>query len=255
MAERIRGHADPDETGSIRDWTNYNHHRLEGRRNVLRWMIDNIGFRFLARVDHVEGIENFPMEGPAIVVINHIAFVDPVVVLAVLPRNVVPMAKIEVYRVPFFGIFPWLWQVIPVRRETIDRQALRKAIAVLEAGEVLLMAPEGTRSPSMGRAKEGLAFLAYRAGATIVPVAVDGTKGFPTLNRERLREPGAVIRIGKPFRFKPTTKRPDREQMRKMTDEAMYVVAGMLPEHRRGVYADLDHATTDTIEFLETPGE
>jgi 1-acyl-sn-glycerol-3-phosphate acyltransferase len=255
MAENTLQHADPDASGPMANWTGYDHQRLEGRRNVLRWMIDNIGFRFLARVDRVDGVENFPMEGPAIVVINHIAFIDPVVVLAVLPRNVVPLAKIEVYRVPFFGIFPWLWQVIPVRRETIDRQALRKAFAVLRAGEVLLMAPEGTRSPSMGRAKEGLAFLAYRTGAAIVPVAVDGTKGFPTLNPERLRAPGAVIRIGRPFCFKPTTKRPDREQMRKMTDEAMYVVAGMLPEHRRGVYADLDHASTDTIEFLETHGE
>jgi 1-acyl-sn-glycerol-3-phosphate acyltransferase len=255
MAEKTSTHANPDETGSISNRTDYNHQQLEGRRNMLRWMIDNIGFRFLARVDNVEGVENFPMEGPAIVVINHIAFVDPVVVLAVLPRNVVPLAKIEVYRVPLFGIFPWLWQVIPVRRETIDRQALRKALAVLRAGEVLLMAPEGTRSPSMGRAKEGLAFLAYRTGATIVPVAVDGTKGFPTLNPERLRAPGAVIRIGKPFRFKHTGKRPDREQMRKMTDEAMYVVAGMLPEHRRGVYANLQNATTDTIEFIETRGE
>ncbi len=255
MAEKTSRPIDMDDSGPRPNRKDYNHQRLEGRRNLLRWMIDNIGFRFLARVDHVEGVENFPMEGPAIVVINHIAFVDPVVVLAVLPRNVVPLAKIEVYRVPFFGIFPWLWQVIPVRREAIDRQALRKALAVLKAGEVLLMAPEGTRSPSMGRAKEGLAFLAYRTGAAIVPVAVDGTKGFPTLSRARLRQPGAVIRIGKPFHFKPKPKRPDRDQMRKMTDEAMYVVAGMLPEHRRGVYADLENATTDTLQFIQTHGD
>jgi 1-acyl-sn-glycerol-3-phosphate acyltransferase len=48
--------------------------------------------------------------------INHIAFVDPIVVLHIVPRNIVPMAKIEVYDYPLVGIFPRLWNVIPVRR-------------------------------------------------------------------------------------------------------------------------------------------
>ena len=225
----------------------YEHGRLEGIRWFLRRLIKGIGFRFLVKLDGVEGVENFPMKGAAIVMINHIAFVDPVLVLACLPRNVVPLAKIEVYRVPIWGIFPRLWEVIAVRRGEVDRAALAKSLKVLEAGEVLLMAPEGTRNPTMQRGKEGIAYLGWRTGAPIVPVAVEGTRGFPTLDLRRWRQPGARVRIGRPFKFKAYDSRPDRILMRKMTDEAMYVLAGMIPEAMRGVYSDLSLATIETL--------
>jgi 1-acyl-sn-glycerol-3-phosphate acyltransferase len=228
----------------------YDHARLEPKRRVLRWMTDNIAFRFLVRIEWVQGIENLPAHGPAIIMINHIAFVDPVVVLGVLPRNIVPLAKVEVYRVPFFGIFPWLWEVIPVHRGEIDRKALRSAEEVLRAGEVILVAPEGTRHPSMQAGKEGIAFLAHRTGATIVPVTVEGTEGFPTLPMfRRWREPGVQIRVGKPFRLAHHAGRASREMLRRMTDQAMGVLARMLPERRRGVYADVDGIAADLLDF------
>lgn len=226
----------------------YEHARLEGVRWFLRRLIKEIGFRFLVKFEGVEGVENLPSKGAAIVMINHIAFIDPVLVLGCLPRNVVPLAKIEVYKIPLWGIFPRLWQVIAVRRGEVDRQALAKSLKVLEAGEVLLMAPEGTRHPTLQQGKEGIAYLAWRTGCVIVPVAVEGTHGFPTLDLRRWRRPGARVRIGRPFRFKAYESRPDRALMRKMTDEAMYVLAGMLPEAMKGVYSDLSLATRDTIE-------
>ena len=54
--------------------------------------------------------------------------------------------------------------------------------------------------------------------------------------------------LGRPFRFKPVPGRLPRERLRQMTDEALYVLAAMLPEPRRGYYADLSKATTETIE-------
>jgi 1-acyl-sn-glycerol-3-phosphate acyltransferase len=230
----------------------YNHARLEPRRRVLRWMIDHIAFRCLARIESIQGLENLPAQGPAIIMINHIAFVDPVMVLGVLPRNIVPMAKVEVYRYPIFGVFPWLWQVIPVHRGDIDRKALRSAEEVLRAGEVILLAPEGTRHPVMQAGKEGVAFLAHRTGAPIVPASVQGTRGFPTLPfLPRWRGPGVRIRLGKPFRLAPQAERPSREMLRRMTDQAMSVLARMLPEDMRGVYSDLDAFGTDLLEGVE----
>jgi 1-acyl-sn-glycerol-3-phosphate acyltransferase len=227
----------------------YSHAALERRRGVLRWMIKKIGFRLLAKVDRVEGLENFPMQGAAILAINHIAFIDPIVVLGNLPRNVVPMAKVEAYRYPVWGIFPWLWDVIPVHREEVDRAALRKALQILEAGEVILIAPEGTRGSSMQRARTGLAYLGHRSAARIVPIAVSGTRGFPSLSPKRWREPGAVVRIGRPFRYRSMGQKPRHELLRLMTDEAMYRIAAMLPEHLRGVYSDLKKATTSTLKL------
>jgi 1-acyl-sn-glycerol-3-phosphate acyltransferase len=212
-------------------------------------MIDNIAFRFLVKVEGVRGLENLPLQGPAIVMINHIAFVDPIVVMGLLPRNLVPMAKIEAYRYPVFGIFPVLWEAIPVRRGEGDRAALRKALEVLRAGELVLVAPEGTRSPALGKGKEGVAFLASRSGAPIVPVALEGTEGFPSISPARWRMPGAIVRVGRAFRFRRMDSRPGREDLTRMTDEAMYVLAEMLPERRRGAYSDLRRATRDWIEF------
>jgi len=235
--------------GGKKPWT-YDHEHLERRRLILRWLIDHIAFRILAKFDRVEGLENFPQVGPAILMINHIAFIDPIVVLACMPRNIVPMAKVEVYRIPVWGIFPRIWQVIPVRRSEVDRRALRMALEVLSAGEVILVAPEGTRGPYLKRGKVGVAYLASRSGAPVIPVAVEGTKGFPSFNPMRWRRGGAVVRLGRPFRFHGVSDRPKRDKLRKMTDEAMYVLAGMLPEKRRGEYADLNQATTETIQFI-----
>lgn len=229
----------------------YDHARFERRRRVLRFLIRTLGFTLLAKLDRVEGMDNVPADSPALLMINHIAFIDPIVVLHVLPRNIVPLAKIEVYSYPGIGIFPKLWGVIPVRREEFDRRAVHEVLEVLKAGEIVLVAPEGTRSPSLTEGKEGIAFLGSRSGVPIIPVAVDGTEGFPALRFTRAwRQPGAVVKFGRPFRYHPRIQRPGRAELRKMTDEAMYILAQMLPPHRRGVYADLSKATQDTIEWL-----
>lgn len=229
----------------------YNHARWETSRRFLRFLIRVIGFNLLARVDHVEGLENIPAEGPAILMINHIAFIDPIAVMHVIPhRNIIPMAKIEVYNYPLIGIFPRMYGVIPVRREEFDRRAIQLALEVLRAGEIILVAPEAHRHPQLQRGKEGAAYLSSRSGAPIIPVAIDHTIGFPTLRfSKRWSEPGANISFGRPFRFHPELKRASREQLSKMTEEALYILAKMLPEYRRGVYSDLTQATQETIEY------
>lgn len=219
-------------------------------RRFLRFLLRSIAFTLLVKIECVEGLENIPAEGPAILVMNHIAFVDPIVLVYVVPRDIIPMAKIEVYDYPVIGIFPRLWGVVPVRREEFDRRAVQEALQVLNAGEILLVAPEGTRGPSMQRGKEGVAYLASRSGAPVVPVAITGTKGYPAFRlTSRWRGSGAQVRFGKPFRYKAEYSRSKQAQLRLMTDEAMYVVAAMLPPELRGVYADLSQASQETIEW------
>lgn len=235
--------------GSSSVWPGgYAHARYETRRKISRFLLKTIGFTLFAKIDHVEGIENVPREGPAILMINHINFIDPFVVLNSLPRNIVPMAKVEVYSYPVVGIFPRLYGVIPVQREEIDRQAIQGALEVLKAGEVILVAPEAHRGPELRQGKEGIAYLATRSEAPVVPVAIDGTIGFPSFPLlPRWRQSGAAVKFGNAFRFDSQGERADREMLRLMTDEAMYVLAAMLPEYRRGFYSDLTCATRHTI--------
>ncbi len=230
--------------------SSYHHSEWQLRRRFIRLLMNSV-LNLLLRVGDVQGLENVPERGAALLMINHIAFVDPIVVLKVLQRDAVPLAKHEIYGDPWIGVFPRIWGAIPVHRGEVDREALRRALAVLQAGELLLVAPEGTRNPALQRGKEGLAFLASRTGAPVVPVAVECTEAFPSFwFLRRPPPPGAAIRFGRPFRFRPELQRPNRELMRQMTDEAMYVLASMLPERRRGVYSDLSRATESTIEWL-----
>jgi 1-acyl-sn-glycerol-3-phosphate acyltransferase len=224
--------------------------RYEPRRRAYRWILRNVLFPPFVRIKSVRGLENLPRTGPAIVLINHIAFIDPVAVLAVMPRNVVPMAKVEVYDIPVFGLMTKVWGVIPVRRGEVDREALRSALSVLREQGVVLLAPEGTRSPALIRAREGVAYLAHRSQAPLVPVAVEKTEGFPApWPSKAWRRGGAEIEVGRPFRFRELGRTPTREELRQMTDEAMYILAAMLPPERRGVYADLSQARQDTLDF------
>jgi len=229
----------------------YDHSRLESRRQVLRYMLRSIGFTLFAKVGSVEGIENVPKEGPAILMYNHISMIDTLLIMHVLPRNIVPMAKVEAYDYPVIGIFPKIWDVISVRRGEIDRKAILQALDVLKAGEIISIAPEGTRSPQLLNGKEGIAYLASRSGVPVIPVAISDTRGFPTIRySRRWHGPGGHVRFGLPFQYKSQFLHAKRGQLRIMTDEAMYILASMLPEEQRGVYHDFSLATRDTIEGL-----
>ena len=229
----------------------YNHTEWELRRRFLRFLIKYIGFTLLAKLDKIDGLEHVPTDGPGILLINHIAFIDPIVVIHVLDRHIVPLAKMEVYDYPFIGVFPKLWGVVPLKRDEIDRNALSQIMSILRAGEMVLVAPEGTRHHELQPARVGVAYLASRTNSPVIPVAIDGTSGFPVFRTSnRWKEAGARIRFGKPFRFKSEFCRARSKDLRLMTDEAMYYLASLLPEHRRGVYSDLNQATQKTIEWV-----
>lgn len=232
--------------------TGYDHARWERQRRFLRFLLREIVFKTMIKLIQVEGLENIPAEGSAILVMNHIAFVDPIVLVHVVPRNIVPLAKIEVYDYPVIGIFPRWWGAVTVRRGELDRQAIRHAMDILHAGEIILVAPEGTRSPQLMRAKEGFAYFASRSQSPIVPVTIEGTQYFPTYPfSKNWRNQGVFVRIFPSFRFKAELKRAGREDLRLMTDEAMYILAAQLPENRRGVYSDLSKASQETIEWMD----
>ena len=229
----------------------YFHERWRTKRRFLRFLLKTIAFSSLVKIERVEGLQNIPKTGSAILFFNHIAFVDPIVMVYVVPRDIVPLAKIEVYDYPIIGIFPQLWGVIPVRREEVDRRAIKRALDVLAAGEILLVAPEGTRNDELQPGKEGLAYLASRSGAPVLPVMMEGTPGFPALPfSKRWRQLGVHVRFGRPFHYRPELKRAGRDLLSKMLDEAMYRLAAIIPENRRGVYSDLSRATQDTLEIL-----
>jgi 1-acyl-sn-glycerol-3-phosphate acyltransferase len=229
----------------------YNHVDWENKRRFLRFLLKTLAFTLLIRLNHVEGVENIPKAGPSILLMNHIGWVDPIVLVYVVPRNIVPLAKVEVFDYPVIGIFPRIWGVIPVQRGGVDRQAVQSALDVLKKQEIILVAPEGTRNPTLQRGKGGFAYLASRSGAPIIPVTIEGSPGYPVIRySRRWRESPIVVKFGRPFVYREEYKRAGREDLRKLSDEAMYYLAAMLPKERRGYYSDLTKATRDTFDVL-----
>lgn len=212
-------------------------------------VILRILFKIFLRLE-VVGQENVPLEGPLILMINHTSFLDPVVAGGVMPREVVAMSKIEIFRGPILGILVRLYGAFPVRRGEVDLQATRRALEVLHNGEVLLMAPEGTRSKEccLQPGRDGMTFIAHHTNVPVLPMAITGVKDFSS-NFKRLRRTDVKVVIGKPFRFRLNGEKVKRDVLHQMTEEAMYQLAAILPPEYRGVYSDLDSVTERFLVF------
>ncbi len=222
--------------------------RLRLTRRILRG-IGNIALKHIvARTTIIGQEQNVPRTGPAIVVFNHTAFVDPILIACgITVRGIVPLGKKELADNPLIGWTFWAWGAIPVKRGQVDRAALKRAIEVIDSEEMLLIAPEGHRQKNgMHNPKEGVIMLAAHTGAAIVPIGISGAKNF-TRNLLRLRRTPITAVVGKPIRVKEDV---TRKQYKQAADEIMYQIAPLVDESLRGDYADLSKATMDTIEFV-----
>lgn len=216
------------------DYTNY-HPGLS--RRIL-----TVALRLAVKVVldlRMSGVEHIPASGPVILISNHISFLDPVIVVGLLPRPVIAMSKIENFQDRLLGPLVRAFDAFPVRRGAADHHALHTSLEVLKAGLPLWIAPEGTRSETgqLQRGLEGVAFIATRSGAPIVPMAFIGTPDFKR-NIRRFKRTSVRVIIGPPFYLGQTQPRPRREALAEMTDEAMRRIAALLPPEMRGVYAD-----------------
>jgi 1-acyl-sn-glycerol-3-phosphate acyltransferase len=145
----------------------------------------------------IEGLENFPVTGPVLVISNHTSYWDPVVVGCVFPRQVYFMAKKELYSYPVLAQILRMLGAFPVDRGRVDKGTIRHALTLLKDGKVLGIFPEGTRSKSgqLLPPLPGAAFLAKHAGVPICPVAITGARQIFAGGRFRKFR----VRIGQPL--------------------------------------------------------
>lgn len=151
--------------------------------------IVRLGLRLVCGT-RVVGEENVPPRGGVIVAANHSSLSDAVVLQAFVPRILTYLMNDKFYYLPVVHPLVRFWGVLVVKREGINKEALRAAEAVLAGGDAIGIFPEGgiTREGPVREAQPGVALLAQRAGVPIVPVGMAGT--------ERLLPPGS----GRPYR-------------------------------------------------------
>ena len=220
------------------------------RRRLLRGFASFV-FRLAFRLE-VTGLENIPATGSSLLMMNHITLLDPVLCMAaVTERFVIPMTKVENLENPVIAPFVRWWGSFSINRGEIDRKALMNSIELLKSGQLILIAPEGTRHPEgLSQPKDGFAYIATKAEAVIIPAAISGAVGWQSAFK--LKRPRIQVNFGRPFKFKMDDKgRVPRDLLTPMMDEAMYQLAmAVQDETRRGVYSDLSKATTNYIEFV-----
>lgn len=207
--------------------------------------------RLLCRVDD-EQLARVPERGPLIIAINHVNFLEaPIFYTHLHPRPLTGFVKAEHLEHPFFGpLLFGLWGGIPIRRGEADMTAFRQALAALEEGRILAVAPEGTRSGDgrLQSGRPGTAFLALRSGAPVLPIVCYGGEHFWS-NLRRLRRTDFHIVVGQPFYLDTGGVKVTRQVRRQMTGEIMYQMAALLPPAYRGVYSDLAAATETYLRF------
>lgn len=207
-------------------------------RSLLHSLIRFL-FRSLCRLC-IEGIENVPEEGPAILATNHLSRLDSPLIFSMLDRKDLTALVADKYQRHFF--FNWLinsLQGIWINREQADLGALRRALEHLERGGILGIAPEGTRSKTgaLMEAKTGAAYLVERSRVPVIPVAIWGTE---SAVRELLhfRRPDLNICFGTSFHLPPLERGSRSLGLKRNADEIMCRIAIMLPPVYRGIYAD-----------------
>ena len=223
---------------------------------ITTWAVNKTikGITRLACRIETEQLKRVPPSGPLILVCNHINFLEvPLVFTHLQPRPVTGFAKSETWDNPFLRPLFNLWEAIPLRRGEPDIVALRKGIQALQAGKIVAISPEGTRSGNgqLGRGIPGVVLLAMNSGAPLLPMVYYGSEAFRP-NLLRLRRTIFNIRVGQTFYLDGHGVKTTREVRQLMVDEIMYQLAALLPPEYRGVYKNLELATQHFLRF-ETP--
>ncbi len=207
---------------------------------IFRFIIRLI-LRLIARVK-VAGFEKMTETQGYVIAANHIGRLDAAMPYYLLDRPDIIVMVAEKYEK--YAFTRWLTHLVNgifIDRYNADVGALRQTLRRLQAGGILTMAPEGTRSKSgnLIEAKPGGIFLAWKAGVSILPVAVTGTEDAVVRDRlKHFRRLDIKINAGKPFTLPPAKGKDRQALMQVYTDEVMCRIAALLPPDRRGFYAD-----------------
>jgi 1-acyl-sn-glycerol-3-phosphate acyltransferase len=198
--------------------------------------------RIIARLT-VYGLENLPSDDTSFVgVANHIGRLDPAFVYYMLDRKDIIMLVAEKYKEHAWSrIMAQAVNGIFVDRYNADLNAMREVLRRIKKGGVVVVAPEGTRSPSCSLIQgwDGASYIAAKSGLPILPVGVTGSGDQEVVDRlKHFKRLNIVAHVGPTFTLPPLDNKNRDEQLASYTEEIMCRIAAELPESYRGIYAD-----------------
>lgn len=238
---------------------------------MLYWFLKTVLLGPLLRLlyrPRVEGLENIPESGPAILASNHLSFSDSFFLPLVCPRRITFLAKAEYFNGK--GIKGWFSRMfftgvgqVPIDRSgaSAAEDALNTGLRILGEGHLLGIYPEGTRSPDgrLYRGKTGVARMALEAGVPVIPVAMIDTEKIQPIGSKRPRIMRVGVKIGKPLDFsRYEGMENDRFVLRSISDEIMYELMELSGQEYVDMYAARAKSATGTqaaAESVESEGE
>ncbi len=210
--------------------------------HILRFLT-RVLFKLIARIQ-ITGYENLPTSHNFIIASNHLGLVDAMLVYYALDRwDLCVMVGEKWKEKAFLRFLGKYLNFVFIDRFNPDLKALREIIGRMKKGQVLVIAPEGTRSltGALIEGKPGGSFLAAKLGYPIIPVALTGTPDKVILDHlKHFRRAPVTITAGKAFNLAPLPfeSQGRDEALKDYTDEIMCHIAILLPEKYRGVYAE-----------------
>ena len=211
--------------------------RITASYRLLRTLVRSLN-RVWLRTE-VRGGDRVPLTGPVVIAPTHRAAIDFFPLAEITDRKLHFMVKDSVWKYRrFTGFFNFVG-MFPIDRDSTDRVAMRRSERVLEAGEVLILFPEGTRrnSPDVEDLHDGAAYLAARAGAPIVPVGMGGTPAALPKGKKLPRRTRVRVVVGTPI---PA---PTRSEGGRVPRSAIHNVTEELQKQLQALYDEAEGRT------------
>jgi 1-acyl-sn-glycerol-3-phosphate acyltransferase len=209
-----------------------------------------VGTNIVCRIERAE-LARVPLHGPLILAINHINSLEvPLLFTHLQPRPLVGLAKVETWDNKVMAWLFDLWESIPIRRGEADLEAIHRCLNILSEGNILAIAPEGTRSydGKLLPGRPGIVLIALHSGVPILPVAHWGGEDFPK-NIKHFKRTDFHIRVGKPFTLDTNGEKAHGKVRQAIIDEIMYQIAILMPEEYRGRYANCTPPPQNYLRF------
>lgn len=199
---------------------------------MFYWFVKGIFYPFVRLYLGLtrDGLEHLPRGGPAILVSNHVSYMDAILLGSAAPRPIHFIVLQWMHDLLVLRWFYWGMGTIPVRAGS-DARGIRNALRTLRQGDVVGVFPEGTRSPDgrLGDARPGAALLAALSKAPVVPVFIDGALDSMPVG-SRFPSPARVhVRFGAPLRFPAGQDAHDREAIDRFAREVAVAIGRLEP--------------------------
>jgi 1-acyl-sn-glycerol-3-phosphate acyltransferase len=198
--------------------------------------------------------DRVPAEGGCILAANHLGRLDAVLVYALVSRKDILLTPAEKYSK--IALFRWAAKslnAIFLDRFKTDFKTIRAVLKRLKQGELMVVAPEGTRSKTetLNEGLPGAAYFAMKTDVPIFPVGITGTEDrLVVAGFRRFRRADVLVQMGEPFYLPPQEDQERDDYLKLATDEIMCQIAALLPQKYHGYYADHPRLA----ELLSTQG-